>query len=229
MWFGYFTAVSFTVCLCRHPTKKHLGPVSQQSKGKASARLESPIVITSDESGSDQLPVTPKMKGPLSGTIPKALENRRYLLNFLLVSVIANSLFFICRTPQGLPTTAVIEDIDLESGAILLKRPVPYVIYFLASVAFTVCPCRRPTKRLPVVPAVKREQASDIELGPVSQQSKGKARLRSPVIVSSDESGHDQLSDTPKAKGHSSASGIIPEALENQRCLLSIYLCLCCG
>jgi hypothetical protein len=100
---------------------------------------------------------------------------------------------------------------------------------FLAAVAFTVCPCRWPTKRLAAVPAVKHEQASDVELWPVSQQSKGKARLQSPVIVSGDESGHDQLSDTPKAKEHLSASGTIPEALENQRCLLNIYLCLCCG
>ena len=97
MSFGYFAAVSFTVCICRHPTKKlvtvpavkreqvsdvDLWPASQP-KGKASARLESPIVITSDESGSDQLPVkiTPKAKS-LSGTIPKALENQRYLLYF---------------------------------------------------------------------------------------------------------------------------------------------------
>ena len=84
MSFSYFAAVLFTVCLCRRPTKKlvavpvvkreqvpdvDLWPASQQPKGKASARLESPIVITSDESGSDELPVkvTPKAK---SGTVP---------------------------------------------------------------------------------------------------------------------------------------------------------------
>ena len=95
-----------------------------------------------------------------------------------------------------------------------------------ASIAFTVCLCRWPTKRLVAVPAVKHEEASDIELWPVSQQSKGKACLWSPVIVLSDESGHDQFSNTPKAKEHLSASGTMPEVLENQQCLLTIYLSL---
>ena len=85
---SYFTALVFTVCLCRHPTKKlvtlpavkheqvsdvDLWPPSQQPKGKVYTRLEFPIVITSDDSGSDQLPDTPNVKAPRSGTIPKAL------------------------------------------------------------------------------------------------------------------------------------------------------------
>jgi hypothetical protein len=112
-------------------------------------------------------------------------------------------------------------------------------------------------------PTVKREQLSDVDLGPASRHTKGKssarlespidiasddsgsyrildtpkakapvrkapARLRSPVTVSSDESGHEQLSKTPKAEVHPPASGSVPEALENQRCLFGLYLCLCC-
>ena len=47
------------------------------------------------------------------------------------------------------------------------------------------------------------------------------ARLRSPVVVSSDESGHEQLSETQKAGGRHSVSGTVPEALENRRCFFS--------
>lgn len=75
-------------------------------------------------------------------------------------------------------------------------------ISLLAAVAFTVCPCRRPTKKPATVPAVKLEQVSDVDLLPASQQPKGKApaRLESPIDISSDESGSDQLSDTPKQR-----------------------------
>ena len=73
----------------------------------------------------------------------------------------------------------------------------------LASLVYTIYLCRRLKKKLVTVPAVKHEQFSDIELWPVSHQSKGKAPAHpeSPVIVSSDESGSDMFSDTPKAKG----------------------------
>jgi hypothetical protein len=97
----------------------------------------------------------------------------------------------------------------------------------LASVAFTICLCRRPTKKPVVaasVPAVKHEWVSDVEFGPASQviQSKGKARARlgSPVIVSSDESGSDQFFDTPKAKGRLSVN--IPKSVKKQQYVLGI-------
>ena len=65
-------------CLCRRPTKKPVAvpaavkleqdsdvdpsSVSQRSKGKAPARLESPIVITTDDEDSDQISDTPKKR-----------------------------------------------------------------------------------------------------------------------------------------------------------------------
>ena len=78
----------------------------------------------------------------------------------------------------------------------------------LASLAFTLYLCRRPTKKLVTVPAVKQEQLSDVDLWPVSHKLKGKARARleSPVVVSSDESGSDKFSDTPKVKGRPSGT-----------------------
>ena len=45
--------------------------VSRQSKGKAPARLGSPINVSSDGSGSDGLSDTPQAKGRPSGTIRK--------------------------------------------------------------------------------------------------------------------------------------------------------------
>ena len=92
----------------------------------------------------------------------------------------------------------------------------------LAAVAFTVCLCRRPTKKPVSVPAVKHEQVSDVELWPASQQPKEKAlaRLESPIVISSDESGFDWLPVAPKMKGR--PSGTIPSTLENQRYVFSV-------
>lgn len=98
----------------------------------------------------------------------------------------------------------------------------------LAAVAFAICLRRRPTKKAVVtVPTVKNERVSDVEVWPVSNQSKGKAqaRLGSPVIVSSDDSGSDQFSDTPKAKGRPSV--IIPKSLKKHQYVLGICLFLC--
>ena len=71
---------------CRRPTKKtvavsdiDLQLTSQQPKEKTSARLETPIVSTDDESDSNKQSNTPKAKGR---TDPQALEkNKRYLLS----------------------------------------------------------------------------------------------------------------------------------------------------
>lgn len=67
-----------------------------------------------------------------------------------------------------------------------------------ATVAFTVCLCRRPTKKPVTVPAAKREPVSDVDLWPASQQPKGKtsARLESPINITSDESNSDAKEDT---------------------------------
>ncbi|KAF8969130.1 hypothetical protein BDZ97DRAFT_1754747 [Flammula alnicola] len=108
----------------------------------------------------------------------------------------------------------------------------------------------RLTRKTASLPAVKREQSSDVELRspspPAPRQSKGKvrARLESPIDISSDESGMDQLfvetyrirpnlslcsgidcpvsspvfsDDTPKAKGRPSAT--ITKAREKHRTL----------
>ena len=68
-------------------------------------------------------------------------------------------------------------------------------------------------------PTVKLERESDADLSSwtASQESKKKVRARmvSPVAVSSDESGSDGFSDTPKAKGR--PSGTNPKALKNQQ------------
>ena len=92
----------------------------------------------------------------------------------------------------------------------------------LVSVALTVRFCRRPTRKLVTVPAVKREQVSDVDLWPVPRRSKEKAsaRLESPVVVVSSDEGSDQISDTPKAKGRPA------RALKNERYLLHAYSCL---
>jgi hypothetical protein len=95
----------------------------------------------------------------------------------------------------------------------------------LAAFAFTVCFFRRPIKKTEMVPAVKHEQVSDVELWPASQQLKRKspARLESPINISSDEYRSEQFPDTPKVKGRPSST--IPKALESQRYLLSICSC----
>ena len=62
--------------------------------------------------------------------------------------------------------------------------------------------------------------------GPVR---KAPVRLQSPVLVSSDESDRDQLSETPKVQARPSASGTVPEALENRRYFFGLYLCLYCS
>ena len=60
-----------------HVSDVDLSSAYQQPKGKNPARLGSPIVITDDESGSDQNFDTPKAKGRPN---PKALEkDQRYL------------------------------------------------------------------------------------------------------------------------------------------------------
>jgi hypothetical protein len=93
MSFSSLAAVPFTVSLCRRPAKKPTAvpavkleqvsdvelqspgplrrPVSRHSKGKAPARyLESPVDISSEESGLDQFPVVPKVKGHQSPEVP---------------------------------------------------------------------------------------------------------------------------------------------------------------
>ena len=81
-----------------------------------------------------------------------------------------------------------------------------YLLWLIQS--FSGYLCRRLTKKLMAVSAVKHEQVSDIELWPVSHQSKGKAPacLESPVIVLSDESNSEKFSDAPKAKGRPSGT-----------------------
>ena len=65
-----------------------------------------------------------------------------------------------------------------------------------ATIAFTVCLCRRPTKKPVTVP--KREPVSDVDLWPTSQQPKGKtsARLESPINITSDDSDSNAKEDT---------------------------------
>ena len=95
MSFSSLVSIAFTIRLCRRPTMKlvtipavkheqvsdtELWPVPRQSKGKAPARLESPVAVSSDEPEYDQLSDTPKAKGCPSGTIAKALKHEQYLL-----------------------------------------------------------------------------------------------------------------------------------------------------
>ena len=100
---------------------------------------------------------------------------------------------------------------------------------FLATIAFTVCLCRCPTKKPVAVPDVKCEEVSDVELWPASQQPKGKApaHLESPIVISDDESAFDRFPVPPKMKGH--PSGTVPNALEDQQYLLRVRLCICYG
>jgi hypothetical protein len=53
-----------------------------QSKGKAPARLESPVISSSDESGSGQISDTPKGKGRPSVIISKALESVSWFIYY---------------------------------------------------------------------------------------------------------------------------------------------------
>ena len=51
--------------------------VSRKLKGKAPARVVSPVNVSGDVSGDDQFSDTPKAKGRPSVTVPEALENQR--------------------------------------------------------------------------------------------------------------------------------------------------------
>ena len=99
MSFGSLATVTltFTVCLCRCPTKKPMAkpavkleqdsdiepqsplPVPRHLKGKVAARLDSPIEILSEESGSDQIPVVTKAKGHPSPEVPVTSKTKRQL------------------------------------------------------------------------------------------------------------------------------------------------------